>query len=404
MIYLFYIFGGLLVWFSYRSFRGGMDYLGYFKQELRITPTMYLPFVSVIAPIKGVDDGLRENLSALATQDYPSFELIFVVDDAEDPAVSIIKELSETAFKSRSTKIIVAKKATVSAQKAENLREAVLHSAIQSEVFVFVDSDARPSIDWLRSLIGPLEDKTIGATTGYRWHLSETPTFAAELRGMWNASIASALGPNEENNFCWGGSMALRRDRFEKLNIRERWRNVVSDDFAVTTVLREAGLRIKFIPKALTASIGNCSVSELLEFTNRQMKITRVYAQNLWLLSFFGSALFTGVMIFATYLALTAKTNTLPFWFSVAVLFLVAIFSIGKSTLRSMAAKMVIPGYENSMRRQRLTHNVLWLLAPPLFLMNCIAALFSRKIKWRGTTYLMVSDSETRIIDRQSAV
>ncbi|QYO64525.1 glycosyltransferase [Leptolyngbya sp. 7M] len=319
MIYLFYIFAGLLVWFSYRSFRGGMDYLSYFKKESGNTPTIYLPFVSVIAPIKGVDDGLRENLSALATQNYPSFEVIFVVDDAQDPAVSIVKGLSETIPKSLSTKLIVARKATASAQKAENLREGVLHTDSRSDAFVFVDSDARPSSEWLRSLIRPLNDTTIGATTGYRWYISETATFASELRGMWNASIASALGPNQDGNFCWGGSMAMRRDTFEKLKISERWRNIVSDDFAVTTVLREAGLRIKFVPQALTASIGNCSVAELFEFTNRQMKITRVYAQNLWLLSFFGSGLFTVVVIAATYIALTAK-DALPFWFSVAVL------------------------------------------------------------------------------------
>ena len=30
------------------------------------------------------------------------------------------------------------------------------------------------------------------------------------MSSAWNASIASALGPNTKTNFCWGGSMAGR--------------------------------------------------------------------------------------------------------------------------------------------------------------------------------------------------
>jgi cellulose synthase/poly-beta-1,6-N-acetylglucosamine synthase-like glycosyltransferase len=102
-------------------------------------------------------------------------------------------------------------------------------------------------------------------------------SFASELRSAWNASIASALGPNLKSNFCWGGSTAIRRDVFERIDMREKWRGTLSDDFAVTRAIKAAGLAIYFVPKALIASVESCTFKELFEFTNRQMKITRVY-------------------------------------------------------------------------------------------------------------------------------
>ena len=56
--------------------------------------------------------------------------------------------------------------------------------------------------------------------------------------------------------------------------------------------MNAAGLPIVFVPQALTASVEDCSLSETFEFTNRQMKITRVYATPLWRVSFVGSGLF----------------------------------------------------------------------------------------------------------------
>src|SRR4030095_11007949 len=105
----------------------------------------------------------------------------------------------------RPVKLVVAPKATDSSQKVTNLREGIQYADPASAVFVFVDSDTRPSKQWLRNLVAPLSDPRIGAATGYRWFISKRETFASEMRNMWNASIASHLGPNRKTNFCWGG-------------------------------------------------------------------------------------------------------------------------------------------------------------------------------------------------------
>jgi cellulose synthase/poly-beta-1,6-N-acetylglucosamine synthase-like glycosyltransferase len=144
----------------------------------------------------------------------------------------------------------------------------------------------------LRQLVAPLADQALGASSGYRWFVPLKGRLPARLRSVWNASIASALGADAAKNFCWGGSTAIRRSIFERLQIRERWRGTVSDDFTVTKVIKEAGLPIHFTPNCLVASVGDCGVRELFEFTTRQIQITRVYAAELWLPLLLGSSLF----------------------------------------------------------------------------------------------------------------
>lgn len=396
MIFVFYALALLLIYFSYRSLIGGVAYLRFFRTELAKTRSNYTPFVTVIAPCRGVDKGMDENLAAFVEQDHPGYEVVFVVDDASDPAVPVIEKLTSTA--AVPTRLVVAHKAVGSGQKVENLREAVLHADERSHVFVFVDSDTRPLKTWLRDLIAPLENDDIGAATGYRWFISETPTFASEMRSVWNASIASALGPNSSTNFCWGGSMAIRRDIFERIGMRDKWVGTLSDDFAMTRVLNEEKLPIVFVPQALTASVETCTWREMLEFTTRQMKITRVYAQPLWILSFFGSGLFNAVMISAFLIAALSSRNSFAVWFSITTIAIVSICSVGKAWLRLRAVELVLTGHAAALRRQYWTQNTLWLLTPAVFLYNCIAALMSRKMTWRGIRYELKSPTETVII------
>ena len=364
MIVVFYILAAALVWISYRSFRGGLHYLRYFKQELAKPKSDYAPFVTVIAPCKGLDEDLQQNLDALLTQGYREYEVIFVTDSRSDPALSIIKPLVQ--LNPARSRLIFASAATDSSQKVENLREAVVHADDRSEVFVFVDSDARPSSNWLRDLIAPLADEKVGASTGYRWFISKKFTFASEMRSVWNASIASALGPNRKSNFCWGGSTAVRRDVFERLGVRDKWRGTLSDDFTVTRLVKEAGLEIYFVPQALTPSIESCSLSELFEFTTRQMKITRVYAPHLWASAFFGSGLFTLVMSTALLIVIFSKANDVNVAVAMLTITLVTIFSTGKSWIRLNGVRLVLSKYEIRLRRQFLSQITLWAITPPL--------------------------------------
>ncbi len=399
MILVYYPLALLLIYFSFRSLTGGIAYLRYFRSQLANPVSDFTPYVSIIAPCRGIDQGIEANLAALIEQDMPAYEVIFVVDDEADAAVEIIRKVtSDRSRKSVQTKLVIAPAAVGCSQKVENLREAVLNADDRSQVFVFVDSDTRPMRTWLRNIISPLRDDSVGAATGYRWFISEVPSFASELRSVWNASIASVLGPDTNSNFCWGGAMAIRRDVFDRLEMRDQWRGTLSDDLAMTRAVKAAKLPIVFVPQAMTASVENCTFAEMLEFTTRQIKITRVYAQPLWILSFVGSGLFSLVMIATALILCVWNTSTFAFWSAVTTLVLVSVFSIGKSLLRLLAVELVLVEHLVALRRQRWTQSTLWLLSAPVLLFNCSAALISRRMTWRGIRYELKSPTETVII------
>jgi cellulose synthase/poly-beta-1,6-N-acetylglucosamine synthase-like glycosyltransferase len=123
------------------------------------------PRVLVICPCKGIDSEFRDNAASVLNQDYPNLRVIFVVEAEDDPAVQPLKQLGAT--------VLVAGIATVRGQKVHNLIHAVEHAAEDSEVFAFCDSDARYPSDWISNLIPPLEDETVGVSTGYRWYMAE---------------------------------------------------------------------------------------------------------------------------------------------------------------------------------------------------------------------------------------
>lgn len=399
---VFYFFAALLMLQALLSLRGGVRYLSYFRRELAARPPDFTPYASVIVPCRGLDQDLHENLLALCAQSYPAFEIIFVIDRPDDPALPVIEKVRwiyEDAWYPI-TRVVVAGQAAESGQKVHNLIAAVQSVDEQSEVFVFVDTDARPRPGWLRSLIAPLADAKTGATTGYRWFVAETGGLASHLRAVWNASIASALGEVTDRNFCWGGSTAIRRATFESIKMAAQWRGTLSDDFALTRALHKARLPIHFAPRCLMASHEDCTWRELVEFTTRQLKITRVYAPHLWKIVLASNFLFVTIFYGGLALSLWYFWRGLPFALPLALI--VAIFVLGsaKALLRLRAVSLAFDsGHEIWRVGTVAAHLFLWPLASALFLYNALAAACSRRITWRGISYELKSPTETVIIN-----
>lgn len=396
----FYFFALIVIWLGLSSLLEGFRFLSYVRREISQELPAFTPFASVIAPCRGLDQGLRENLSALFLQDYPAYEIIFVTEDAQDLALAVIEELRHAfAWKSEvSARIIHAGKAQESGQKVHNLICAVGCASENSNAFIFVDTDARPRSSWLRTLVAPLADERMGAATGYRWFIPVKGGFASHLRAVWNASIASALGEREDKNFCWGGSTAIRRSTFEKLDMRKRWRGTLSDDFTMMRVLREENLPIHFVPQCLTPSLEDCTLRELFEFTTRQLKITRVYASHFWKAVLIGSLLFTIIFFGGLALVLTRAALGLPF--AIPLTLLLIIFALGavKAYIRLRAVSLTLSSYRAELRKGLLPHLFLWPIASALYLCNALCAAFSRRILWRGIAYELKSPTETVIM------
>jgi cellulose synthase/poly-beta-1,6-N-acetylglucosamine synthase-like glycosyltransferase len=401
---IFYFFAAIVIWLGVLSLRGGFRFAAYVRRETARPLPDFTPLVSVIAPCRGLEDGLRENLAALFEQDYPTYEIIFVSDHVDDPSLSLVNEIIETAAGSGrvSARIVIAGDAIDCGQKVHNLRAAVAKVDPSCEVLVFVDTDARPHVGWLRSLVAPLQDESLGTTTGYRWFISDSGGFASQLRSVWNASIASALGERQDKNFCWGGSTAILKSTFDNLQIRERWQGTVSDDFTMTRLLQEAKLPIHFAPACMVASFGQCTAHELLEFTTRQLKITRVYAAHLWKPLLLGSLLFCSVFFGGLALVIARAILGLPYLVPLVLVVLIYVLGTAKAYIRLKAVAIPLANYHEQLSQSLSAHLLLWPLTSGLYLYNALAAAFSRRITWRGITYELKSPTEAVIISRES--
>jgi ceramide glucosyltransferase len=402
-MFVYSFFALIVIWLGVLSLRNGLGFNVYVRRELARPLTDFTPFVTVIAPCRGLEDGLSENINALFQQDYPAYEIIFVTDRGDDPALGVIEEIRHEWQDERYpiTTCVIAGPATDSGQKVHNLRAAVVEVDARSELLVFVDTDARPNGSWLRSLVSPLLDEQLGATTGYRWFIPLKGGLASHLRSVWNGSIASALGERGDKNFCWGGSTAIRKSTFNELGIREHWRGSVSDDFTMTRILHEAKLPIHFVPACLVPSVDDCTAKELLEFTNRQLKITRVYAPHLWQPVLIGSLLFCAVFFGGLALVIFRGINGPGYMLPLVMVLLIYILGALKAYIRLRAVSGALKDRRKQLMKSLPAHIVLWPLASLLFLINALGAAGSRRISWRGITYDLKSPTEAVIIARE---
>ena len=332
----------------------------------------FLPPASVIVPVKGEDQGLRENLAALASLDYPDYELVIVARCADDIPGGVLP--------GRARIVLAHGDDPHTGEKVQNLAAAVLAARKPSEVFAFADSDGRVTRRWLRSLVAPLADESLGAATGYRWFTPEAANFSSILRAAWDAVSFGMLGPGDAR-FVWGGAMAIRRQTFAEAEVLKHWKNTVSDDYALAAAVRALGLTVAYAPGALVPSPERISMRGLFSWVRRQMTITRAYAQRLWVLGLVAHAFYCGAML----ASIAAGYRGIPAgWWTLAVQLLP---SFWKAARRTSLARESLPEYCDWFRRYSWTHIACAPLATWLWLVALVSAAFSSTIEWRGYRY-----------------
>jgi cellulose synthase/poly-beta-1,6-N-acetylglucosamine synthase-like glycosyltransferase len=337
-------------------------------------------------PCCGPEHGLASNLDALLGQAYPRFHMRFVVEGENDEAISAIAEAR--ARRPGRAELILAGAGQGRGQKVHNLL-AALDAGPLPEVLVFADSDGRPESHWLGRLVAGLGKPGVGVASSYRFYRPTPLTSATLLRSAWNLSVLALLG-DHDRNFAWGGSMAIRREVFDRAHVREAWRGALSDDYALTHAVRRTGLKVAFVPEALVGSEGPVGLGAVIGWAARQISITRVYWPALFRLAAVSSLCSTGFLVLALIVGGAA-----PLVLLLAVLALGAV----SGALRAVALGRLATRWRGEVRR------LLWayaLVSPLLALVTTfgvVRALASRRIEWRGRSYVMRSPSETLVLE-----
>jgi len=280
MLYLILLLLGIL------AISGEMMFIFFWISAKQISKkekiSFYAPKTCVIVPCKGVTKDFKNNIKAICNQNYKDYTIIFVTDSSTDPAYKKLKQFVNKNPKV-SIEIVDSYDNKCSGKIAALLKG--IQIAGEVDVYVFADSDIRPHKEWLRNLVYSLNTEKIGATTGFRWYFPHG--FKSSLLSTWNLASISLLF-NPILNYAWGGSTGIRRQLFRELDIETKWRYGFSDDLILTTTVKNAGYKIKFVPKCIVESFDDSDINTFIKWGNIQYTWVKWYYPSIWISSFIG--------------------------------------------------------------------------------------------------------------------
>jgi cellulose synthase/poly-beta-1,6-N-acetylglucosamine synthase-like glycosyltransferase len=381
------LMGAYLVWHA-------LQWLGYVRRRLNSDPGFYAPKVAVLCPCKGVEPGLERNLVSLTEFERQNYEIFFILANGSDAARSIIDRVAKNSR--AKAHVVVTGPPNGCSEKVNNLRVAIEQLPPEFEVLVFADSDGRPGKSWLHHLVAPLGDVRIGAATTMRWFIPNRNNLATSLLAAWNAPVVTMLS-EKGKNFCWGGGTAIRRSIFEQSGVLDQWKNSVSDDYSLTRALERNNRPIVFLPECLTLSYVETDFHGLLEFTNRQILITRVYADKVWAPAAATHFLYCLTLVFGALLILGNLLAQRPSFHLVTLTFLPLLLSAIRGSIRLIGVTEALPSARSQITGQAWIYVLLTVFVPFLYLVNFANSLMTRKIRWRGLTYELIGPEQTRV-------
>src|ERR1700753_689148 len=122
----------------------------------------FLPPVSNLKPVRGLDPDAYENFASFCRQDYPDYEILFCVGDTSDPVFPVLQQLVHD-FPDRQIRIAIGSVRDASNDNVSKLTRLVEEAS--HEHLVISDSDVRVEPDYLRKVIAPLANPKTGAVT-----------------------------------------------------------------------------------------------------------------------------------------------------------------------------------------------------------------------------------------------
>jgi hypothetical protein len=160
----------------------------------------------VILPCKGADIDMKRGIESIKSQDYGNgnYDILAVVDSEGDAALPIIKA-------SGLKYMINDYRCSKCSGKVRAIAAAVSKSR-GYDAFVIADSDIYCKRSWLRMLVEPLKDPSIGVSTAFPL-FDPVPSSGvwAKVKMLWGF-VGDGLMESEITRFAWGGWMAFRSD------------------------------------------------------------------------------------------------------------------------------------------------------------------------------------------------
>jgi ceramide glucosyltransferase len=219
------------------------------KRPERLSPpkSNQIPAVSILKPVRGVDHEAYENFASMCQLDYPEYEIVFGVSDADDPVIPLLQKL-QAEFPETSIRVIVGIKQLGSSHKTNTLCRIALEA--KHSLLVINDSDVRVEKDYLKQILASFSDPKVGLVTAlFRGKAGDGFAERLDAIGVPTDSAASMLLQRRfsEIDFAYGWTMAVAKERLAEIGGFEAMVNFHSDDFVLGHEIAKRGYRIELM-------------------------------------------------------------------------------------------------------------------------------------------------------------
>ncbi|HAK88119.1 MAG: hypothetical protein A2077_02900 [Nitrospirae bacterium GWC2_46_6] len=204
----------------------------------------YCPPISILKPLKGLDDNLFDNLASFCAQDYPEYEIIFALQDHNDPAYKVARKIKDK-YRGRDISIIVERCGSGMNPKVNNLIPA--YKVSKYPCILISDSNVMVGSDYLKEIAAHMDDPNVGLVSNI-------------IRGIGGRTIGSIFENLHMNSFiagsvCFldkflkmpcviGKSMLMRKIDLEAIGGFKAVKDVLAEDFVIGKLIHASGKKI----------------------------------------------------------------------------------------------------------------------------------------------------------------
>ncbi|HEY1799639.1 MAG TPA: bacteriohopanetetrol glucosamine biosynthesis glycosyltransferase HpnI [Terriglobales bacterium] len=233
----------------------------------------FMPPISILKPLKGIDPGMYESFRSHCLQDYPQYEILFGVSEANDPALTLVEQL-KIEFPEREIRVVCCDRNLGTNIKVSNLAQMLPEA--RYEHLLVNDSDIRVEAQYLKNVIAPLENEMTGLVTClYRGNASAT--LGSRLEALcigtdFAAGVLTARSLEGGIRFGMGSTLAFRRADVKSVGGFEAILDYLADDYQLGHRLAAAGKKVALSETVVETSLPAYS---LRDFWRHQLRWAR---------------------------------------------------------------------------------------------------------------------------------
>ncbi|XP_078487918.1 ceramide glucosyltransferase [Ciona intestinalis] len=228
--------------------------------------------VSILKPLKGVDPNLEDNLETFFELDYPQFELLFCIQDNNDPAIDVVERLIHK-YPTVDAKIVSGGKRIGVNPKINNLMPG--YNCMKYNLFWICDSGIRVLPLTLRDLVSKMQDKV--ALVHAVPYTSNRKGFASSIEKIYFGTQHTRvyISAHVIGFTCMTGmSNLIRRDYFDKsTGGLGKLAQYIAEDYFMAKLLSDNGYKLTLSSYPALQNSGNYGVGKFIERMTRWTKL-----------------------------------------------------------------------------------------------------------------------------------